>query len=172
MSFNRNFSFGMPVTSVSAGYYPFELQVWAFAGQSDENSDEWIVNLQGWVRCWDHNGSQTGQGFNNSVSSLKVFGTNNVVVTLQASATEFRELVIYEQQHPLVNIAVNVLHPDGNSVQHHNEIKFKLSAGNNSPSPISIDLVDVQLQTTLNLLGSTEVVVIDPIFALGGQEGP
>lgn len=159
--------FGVPVMHVAAGYYPFELQIWCFTGHMEAgNSGEWIVNFQVYARKMGGSNSPVPNGNNgyiNDFESACLYKTNDHTVT--ANATTLHELALHAQPHDLpLDFHINTLDTSGN-VQVVDTLRYKVvpsAAGDSEPPAIS--LVDVEVNSTLKLLGTTEVVVVDPIF--------
>ena len=163
MSINHRVKFGVAVEAVAAGYHPFEVQVWAFAGQSVNNPDEWIVNLQGFVRLMSgQTEAVPTPGYINEYETVCIFTTDN-----QAVDTTVNQVFTLDVQYPpnnlphkfqLYTLNANATRADTD------KLKFTVGSATNAVSPMSVKLVDTEIEAKFKLLGSTEVVVVDPIF--------
>lgn len=166
MAFNRNFNFETPVTRVAAGFYPSDVQIWAFVGEHAEHTHMWTVILQGYVRYWAAASEPITNGVSNTVSSIKVFVTDKISVDINNLAAHYETDVHYiADNENRVSVLASIIDSVSGNVVHPNKMRFKVkNITGPGPLPIGIELDNMQFQTTVNLVGSTEVVIVDPIY--------
>ena len=163
MNTSHGITFGGAVTTVASGYYPFEIQIWAFTGQSSSNPNQWYVNFQGLARRIGETVTAIPNGFQSNYDTVRVFKTQNSIVDTSAAIPNVTLPVTYDTLVLPIIVKSNVIDSSGAPTAL-DSLQFTASPPTSPGGSLNIRLLDTQLQTTVNLIGSTDVVVIDPIF--------